>query len=119
MTHGTRLLGSALCLDVCRLPLAVVPYRYKAEWHVPSRLPSSFQSPEHDALRLLLQEVRERSGFSQRELSLRLGESPNYVNKVESGARGVDLIGVIRLLKLTGSDREAFFRELFARLDRL
>jgi len=70
-------------------------------------------------LRDLLKKARIKAGLSQRELSVRLGESYNFLNKVESGVRGIDLVGVIRLLKITGTDREAFFKELFQRIDRL
>lgn len=82
-------------------------------------MPSSFNLPEHDVLRDLLKKARIKAGLSQRELSVRLGESYNFLNKVESGVRGIDLVGVIRLLKITGTDREAFFKELFQRIDRL
>jgi len=57
--------------------------------------------------------------MSQRALSVELGESYNYIWKVERGERGIDFIGVLRLLKITGTDREAFFKELFHRLDSL
>lgn len=70
-------------------------------------------------LRALLREARERAGLDQRPLSLKIGKSYSFVNKVESGVRNIDVVEVLSWIRATGTDRDRFFRDYFDRLDRL
>jgi transcriptional regulator with XRE-family HTH domain len=60
-----------------------------------------------------------KSGMDQQELSGKLGESHNFVHRVESGDRGIDLVRVVRFLDATGADRMQFFKDLLTAMDRI
>ncbi|WKZ81523.1 MAG: hypothetical protein QY327_06385 [Fimbriimonadaceae bacterium] len=52
-------------------------------------------------------------------MSLKIGKSYSFVNKVESGVRNIDVVEVLSWIRATGTDRDRFFRDYFDRLDRL
>ena len=71
----------------------------------------SVQSPEYDQLLKLLRRTREEAGVSQRELSRRLGKASSYIGKIEAGTRRLDVVELIRLLKVLGRDLSGFLNE--------
>lgn len=52
----------------------------------------SIYSAESTELREVLRETRRQARLSQRDLSAKLGVSPSWVAKVETGERRIDLI---------------------------
>lgn len=52
----------------------------------------SIYSGESAKMREILRETRRQAGFSQRELAAKLGVSPSWIAKVETGERRIDLI---------------------------
>lgn len=52
----------------------------------------SVGTAEYDRLLSLLREARMRAGYSQGALSLRLGRSRTYVDKIERGVRRIDVL---------------------------
>ncbi|GMU30054.1 MAG: hypothetical protein AMXMBFR19_03930 [Chthonomonadaceae bacterium] len=64
---------------------------------------------QHDVLVSLLRREREAAGFSQNELSRRLGHSSNYINRVELGKHSLDVVNLLRILTTLGVDPKSFF----------
>lgn len=60
-------------------------------------MPAKIDRLEHDVLRELLVTWRGSVGFSQRELSRKLGRAPNYIGRVESGAQGLAVVDMVDL----------------------
>jgi len=48
--------------------------------------------------------ARRAAGLSQRELSERLGEAVNYVQRIESGERGLQVAEFIEIARAVGID---------------
>ncbi|MHB8636090.1 MAG: helix-turn-helix domain-containing protein [Fimbriimonadaceae bacterium] len=71
----------------------------------------SVQSPEYDQLLKLLRQTREEASVSQRELSRRLGKASSYVGKIEAGTRRLDVVELIRLLRVLELDLTSFLHE--------
>lgn len=63
-----------------------------------SKLPvASLNTPEYDKLIELLRAVRKEKGVSQEELSKRLGQSQNFVLKIEQKERRFDVVEFFQL----------------------
>jgi len=71
---------------------------------------SSVSTAEYEHLLFLLRDARLKSGFSQRTLSVKLGMSPTYIDKVERGIRRIDVVEFCEFAKAVGIDP----RELFS-----
>jgi transcriptional regulator with XRE-family HTH domain len=66
---------------------------------------------ESAELREVLREARRRGTVSQRELAAKLGVSPSWVAKVETGERRIDLIEFGWFVAACGGDvSDAFLR---------
>lgn len=65
-------------------------YRRQAEYA--HRVPQLKYSPEDDAFRELLRELRISHGLTQTELANRLGVPQSYVSKFETGERRLDFV---------------------------
>lgn len=69
-----------------------------------SRRPSGYPTGvTNDDLRVELRALRERKGLSQRALAERIGFTQGWVNKVETGLRGIDLPVVDRWATACGA----------------
>lgn len=75
-------------------------------------MPRPSHSPAYDKFRAALVKAREDSGLSQREVSRMVGQSPAYMNKVESGYRRIDVVELIAVLEVMDVDSINFIRKL-------
>ncbi len=77
-----------------------------------SKLPvASFNTPEYDKLIALLKTIRKEKRVSQEELSRRLGQSVNFVLKIEQKDRRFDVVEFFQLFTALEVDPvEAFTR---------
>lgn len=62
-----------------------------------------FARYQHKA-RLVISDARESAGFTQIELSLRLGKFRTYMQKIESGTRSLGLADFIVISEALGTD---------------
>jgi transcriptional regulator with XRE-family HTH domain len=69
-------------------------------------MPASMHNPAADLLARTVVELRTASGLNQRELAAALGREQNFVARIETGQRRVDLIEWIQLLRALGADPE-------------
>lgn len=58
-----------------------------------------------------LRKAREAAGLSQRQLSDKLREPPNWIQRIESLERRVDVAEFIGIAKVLGADAVELFRE--------
>jgi transcriptional regulator with XRE-family HTH domain len=63
-------------------------------------------NPAADLLANTVVELRKRAGMSQRELAAALGREQNYVARIETGQRRLDLIEWVQVLRALGADPE-------------
>ena len=61
-----------------------------------------------------LRKARETAGLSQRQLSERLQQPPNWIQRIESLERRVDVAEFIAIAKAVGADPAELFREVLA-----
>ena len=59
-----------------------------------------------------LRKAREVAGISQRQLSERLQQPPNWIQRIESLERRVDVAEFITIAKAVGADVTELFREV-------
>ena len=59
-----------------------------------------------------LRKAREVAGISQRQLSERLQQPPNWIQRIESLERRVDVAEFITIAKAVGADVTKLFREV-------
>ena len=69
-------------------------------------MPASMHNPAADLLANTVVELRKAKGMNQRELAAALGREQNYVARIETGQRRVDLIEWIELLRALGVEPE-------------
>lgn len=72
----------------------------------------SLYSPEHEAIRLLLRQIRLGAGLQQRELSERLGKPQSFVSRYESGQRRLDLLELRQICQVIGISLTEFVERL-------
>ena len=65
----------------------------------------------YDSLLQRLIEARKEAGFTQREVSARMGRSHNFVTKCESGDRSIDVMELLELANLYEKPIGHFFVE--------
>ena len=71
-------------------------------------------SARQRAVAAALRKAREAAGLSQRQLSERLGQPPNWIQRIESLERRVDVAEFITIAKTVGADPAELFREVLA-----
>ena len=71
-------------------------------------------SARQRAVAAALRKAREAAGLSQRQLSERLQQPPNWVQRIESLERRVDVAEFIAIAKAVGVDPAELFREVLA-----
>jgi transcriptional regulator with XRE-family HTH domain len=72
----------------------------------------TLRSPTHRALIAAIVAGREELGLSQREFAAKLGESNNFVWRVEAGERRVDLVEFVKIAKALEVDPVTLFRRI-------
>ena len=78
---------------------------------------SSVGTAEYDQLLVVLREARKRANVTQRGLSLSLGRSVTYIDKVERGVRRVDVIEFCLIARALGIGPMDLFKDLLARTE--
>lgn len=71
-------------------------------------------SARQRAVAAALRKAREAAGLSQRQLSERLQQPPNWIQRIESLERRVDVAEFITIAKAVGADPAELFREVLA-----
>lgn len=79
---------------------------------------SMFTSGYERVVRSLV-ELRKQAGLTQRQLAAALGREQNFVGRVETGQRRVDLIEFLWICRACGADPEAEMIRLLRSLDGL
>jgi transcriptional regulator with XRE-family HTH domain len=69
-------------------------------------------SPQHDELRELLLERRQRAKLTQRELAARLGWDQKIISKIERGSKRVTVLELIELARALEFDPAAAIRRV-------
>jgi transcriptional regulator with XRE-family HTH domain len=69
-------------------------------------------SPEHDELRQLLLERRERAKLTQRELAARLGWDQKVISKLERGSKRLTVLELIEIARVLEFDPAAALRRV-------
>lgn len=65
-----------------------------------------------DTYYLLLKQIRIKSGLTQKQLAILIGEHQSYVSKYESGEQRIDLIGLNDICIALNIDLIDFIRAL-------
>ena len=69
-------------------------------------------SPEHEELRRILRERRERAGLTQTELAERVGRPQRYISRVERGVHRVTVVELLEFAEAIGFDAASLVRRL-------
>lgn len=69
-------------------------------------------SDEYQALLSLLRETRRAAGKSQVEMAAELGVAQSFISKCERGERRVDLIDLLRMLRVMDAAPDLFLTQL-------
>ena len=69
-------------------------------------------SARQRAVAAALRKAREAAGMSQRQLSERLQQPANWIQRIESLERRVDVAEFIAIAKAVGADPAELFREV-------
>jgi transcriptional regulator with XRE-family HTH domain len=69
-------------------------------------MPASMHNPAADLLAKTVVELRTAAGLNQRQLAAALAREQNYVARIETGQRRVDLIEWIQILRVLSADPE-------------
>ena len=67
-------------------------------------LKHTLRSATHRAVIKAIVELRHSQGLSQREFAAKLGESNNFVWRIEAGGRRVDIVEFCKIAKALGAD---------------
>ena len=77
---------------------------------------ASLNTHEYDVLLEVLREARKEKGVSQEKLSALLGQSVNFVLKIEQKERRIDVVEFSQLARALGYDPEELFRRYLIRI---
>jgi len=64
-------------------------------------------SPQHEELRRLLKERRQRAGLTQKEVAARLGRPQRFIPQIETGSHRVTVVELLELAEAIGFDARA------------
>jgi len=64
-------------------------------------------------------DLRKRAGLTQRQLAGAVGREQNYIARIETGQRRVDLVELIQICRACGADPEEEVRMLARKIARL
>lgn len=71
----------------------------------------TLRSPRHEALRLLIVQMRKKAGLTQAEVAKKLGRYQSFVAYVESGERRIDVVEFLDFAEAIGfNPRDALKR---------
>lgn len=77
----------------------------------------SLHTPEYEYFRALLVAAREKTGFTQAEVSAKLGRPQSFVAKYEGGERRLDVIEFVQVCIALGVDPRSILSKLQAKVD--
>lgn len=69
-----------------------------------------------DILAVAVVELRKAAGLSQRQMAAKLGREQNFVTRIETGQRRLDLIDWIAICRVCGTDPESEVSKLIRRI---
>jgi len=75
----------------------------------------TLRSATHRAVIEAIVDLRHKLGLSQREFAAKLGESNNFVWRIEAGERRVDLVEFCKIAKALGADPVELFGRILGR----
>jgi transcriptional regulator with XRE-family HTH domain len=67
-------------------------------------MPASLFTAAHRELVTAVKELRKKAGLSQRQLADALGREQNFVARIETGQRRVDLIEFVQICRACGAE---------------
>jgi transcriptional regulator with XRE-family HTH domain len=73
-------------------------------------------SPAYRIVIAKLVDARTAAGLTQRDLAAKLGKSPSFVGKIESGERRLDLVEFILIARAIGASEIELLRTITAAL---
>lgn len=73
------------------------------------RAVGSIHTAESDALLKIVKAARLEAGVTQRQLSERLGRSPNFITYIERGSRRLDVVEFYGIANALGRDPAELF----------
>jgi ribosome-binding protein aMBF1 (putative translation factor) len=76
---------------------------------------NTLRSATHRALISVIVELRQGLGLSQREFAMKLGESNNFVWRIEAGERRVDIMEFCKIAKALEADPVDVLRRVLRR----
>src|SRR5688572_30172539 len=76
----------------------------------------SMFTPGFAALVAAVVDMRRRAGLTQRQLALALGREQNYVARIETGQRRVDLVELVQICRACGTDPEGRILDLVRKM---
>lgn len=68
--------------------------------------------PEYERLGKWLRKAREEAGFDQRPLSLQIGKSGQFLNKVEQARQRIDVVDFLDVIRALGVGGEVTLADL-------
>ena len=75
----------------------------------------SMFSDRYEEFRLLLIDIRKRSGLTQAELAAKLSKPQSFVSKMERGERRIDVVELGDVARALGVDPMEVLRQFFSR----
>lgn len=77
-------------------------------------MPHPIHDPRYQRVATLLAQIRRERGLLQQDVADKLGRPQAYVSKVESGARRLDLIELMDMLRVLETDPHLFMDQLLS-----
>lgn len=75
-------------------------------------MPASMHNAAADLLAKTVVDLRKAAGMNQRELAAALGREQNFVARIETGQRRLDLVEWIQLLRAVGVNPDSEIRRI-------
>lgn len=70
------------------------------------------RSPQHEELRRLLKERRQRAEMTQRDVAAKIGRPQRFISQIETGSHRVTVVEFLELAEAIGFDPSAAVRRL-------
>jgi transcriptional regulator with XRE-family HTH domain len=80
---------------------------------------ASMFTAAHDALVARAVELRKEAGLNQRQLAASLGREQNFIGRIETGQRRLDLVEWVEICRACGVDPETEIARLVRRISSL
>jgi transcriptional regulator with XRE-family HTH domain len=69
-------------------------------------------SPQHDELRRILKERRQRAGLTQRDLAARLTWDQKVISNLERGSKRLTVLELVEIARVLGFDAASVVRRI-------